>query len=164
MKHANSVSCSECLPLVTTITFINIMVFIIELGLCISNSHTLFLLIPHFRSLNKTIDFYIIFPSDSSSEFFSQCLTIFILPSVHFPPFFQSPYYNLLSTHNPLNITFCFFLSKWTWPNLLKQYGFLNLLSIAFQAYSPQYALKGAHKHVIIVRWASFPSQNSLYY
>lgn len=81
-KHAGSVSCSECLPLVTTITFINIMVFGLGLGLCLPNSHTLFLLISHFRSLNKTKDFYIVFPSDSSSKFSNKCLTIPPLPSL----------------------------------------------------------------------------------
>ena len=114
MKRTVSVSCSECLPLVTTITFINIMVFVIELCLCLPNSHTLFLLISHFRSLNKTKDFYIVFPSDSSSKLFNKCLSISILSS--FPTLYpitlsqsavntQSPHHNLLSTHNrPITI------------------------------------------------------------
>ena len=107
LKHAGSVSCSECLPLVTTITFINIIVFGIELCLSLPNSHTLFLIIWHFRSLNKTKDFYVAFPSDSSSKLFNKCLTIPPLPSLHFPPFIQSPYHNLLSTHNHPITTCC---------------------------------------------------------
>ena len=70
-KHASSVSCSECL-LVTAITFIDIMVFGLGLGLCLSNSQTLFLLVPHFRSLKLRIDFNIIFPSDPPSKFFKK--------------------------------------------------------------------------------------------
>ena len=57
MKHAGSVQCSECLPLVTAITFTNILVFGLGLDLCLSNSHTIFLLISWFRSLNIRIDF-----------------------------------------------------------------------------------------------------------
>ncbi len=50
--------CSECLTLVTAITSINIMLFGLD-WLCLSNSHALFLLVQHIRSLNIRIDFYI---------------------------------------------------------------------------------------------------------
>ena len=53
-------SCSECLSLVTAVTFINIMVFGLGLVLCFSNSNLIFLLIPHFRKLNLIIDFYFV--------------------------------------------------------------------------------------------------------
>ena len=79
-KQSGSVSCSECLPLVTVINFIIIMVFGLGLGLCLSKSHAIFLLITHCRSLNKTIDFYIAFLSDSSSKFSNKCLTIPPIP------------------------------------------------------------------------------------
>ena len=46
IKYQLSVSCSECLQLVTAITFIDIMVFGIELALCLSNRNTIFWLIP----------------------------------------------------------------------------------------------------------------------
>ena len=81
-KHAGSVSCSECLTLVTAITFIDIMVFGLRLDLCISNSLHIFSLIRHFISLIITIGFYIIFPSDSSSIFLNKYLTIPPLPSL----------------------------------------------------------------------------------
>ena len=42
-KQTSSVSCLERLSMVTTITFINIIVFGLGLGLCLSNSHTIFL-------------------------------------------------------------------------------------------------------------------------
>jgi hypothetical protein len=54
-KHAGSVSCSECLPLVTAITVINIILFVLGLGLGFSNSHTILLLIRYFRSLKLRI-------------------------------------------------------------------------------------------------------------
>ena len=113
-------SYSECLPLVTAITLTNIMVFGLGVGLCLSNSHTIFLFIPHFRSLNITIGFYIFFPSDSSSIFLNKYLTIPLLRSLPtlypipltqsavntqfphsfpFTPFIQSPQHNLMSTH-----------------------------------------------------------------
>jgi len=79
------VQCNVQLPLVTAITFTNIVVFSLGMDLCLSNSHMIFLLIPHFRSLNITIDFRIVFPSDSSSKFFNKCLTISVLPSLPFP-------------------------------------------------------------------------------
>jgi len=113
-KHVSSVSCSECLLLVTTITFINIKLFGIELCLCLSNSHRLFLFRSHFKSLNKTKDFYIVFPSDSSSKLFNKCLSNSIIPFL--PTLYpitlsqsavntQSPNHNLLSTHNhPITI------------------------------------------------------------
>ena len=89
-KHAVSVSCSECLSLVTAITFIKITVLVLGLGLCLSNNHTIILLIPHFRNLNTTIDFYIVLLPDSSSTFFNKCLTIPLLPVLPFPPSLQS--------------------------------------------------------------------------
>jgi hypothetical protein len=67
-KQAGSMSCSECLPMVTTLTFIDIMMFGLGMCLCLSNSHKIFLLIPHFRPLNMSIDCYIVLPSDSSSK------------------------------------------------------------------------------------------------
>ena len=88
-KHAGSVSCSECLLMVTDIIFINIMVFGLGLGLCLSNTHTIFLLIPHFRSLNITIDFYIVFPSDLLS-IFSTNVSYFSY-SLPFLPSIKSP-------------------------------------------------------------------------
>ena len=81
-KHARLVSCSECLPLVTAINFIEIMVFGLGLGLCLSNSHKIFVLIPDFRPLNIIIDCYIVFPTDSLSKLFNKCLTIPQLPSL----------------------------------------------------------------------------------
>ena len=81
-KHAGSISCSECVPLVTAIAIINIMVFGLGMCLCLSNSHTIFLLIPHFRSLNIITDFYIAFPSNSSSKHSNKCHTIPPLPSI----------------------------------------------------------------------------------
>ena len=99
-KQAGSMSCSECLPLVTAITFINIMVFGPGLGLCLSNSHTIFLLIPHFRTLNITIDCYIAFPSDSSSKLFNKCLPIPSLPS---PPLSNPP--NTIRSQHTIPIT-----------------------------------------------------------
>ena len=77
------------MPLVTAITFTDIIVFVLVLCLCISNSHTIFLLIPHFRFLNITIEFYIFFPSYSSSKFPNKCLTIPPLPSL--PPLSKLP-------------------------------------------------------------------------
>jgi hypothetical protein len=84
-KHAGSVSCSECLPLVTAVIFINIMEFGLGLCFCLSKSPTIFLLILHFKSLNIRIDLYIVFPSDSSSKFPNKCLTIAVLHSHPFP-------------------------------------------------------------------------------
>jgi len=55
------VSCSECLALVTAITFISIMMVGFGMGLCLSNSHTIFLLIPHFRFLNIRLEFILFF-------------------------------------------------------------------------------------------------------
>jgi len=63
-------------------TFINIIFLDLGLRLCLSNSHTIFLLKPHFRSSNITIDFYIVFPSYSSSKLSNKCLTIPPLPSL----------------------------------------------------------------------------------
>ena len=57
-KHAGSVSCSECLPLVTDITFINIMVLGPELGLCPSKCHTIFLCISHLEYFNEKRVFF----------------------------------------------------------------------------------------------------------
>ena len=51
-KFAGSLSRSECLKLVTAVTFINIMVSGLVFGLCIPHSNTIFLLILHCRSLN----------------------------------------------------------------------------------------------------------------
>ena len=130
MKQAKSVSCSECLPLVTAINIINplkaelnpicdlmalsgshhiiqlsrvrvnfveffnsstvnFMLLGLGLGLCLSNSYAIFLLIPLFRYLNIKIFFYIFFPSDSSPKFSKKCLTI--PHSFPFPPSIQSP-------------------------------------------------------------------------
>jgi len=50
MKYAGSVSLSECLTLVTAVTFVIIMVLGFGLGLCISNSNTIFLFTLHFNS------------------------------------------------------------------------------------------------------------------
>jgi len=56
-KQASSLFCSECLPLVTDITFSNNMLFGLRLGLCLSNNHRIILLIPHCRSSNVTNGF-----------------------------------------------------------------------------------------------------------
>ena len=42
------------------ITFVNIMIFGLGLGLCLSNRHTTFLLTPYFISLNIRMDFNIV--------------------------------------------------------------------------------------------------------
>jgi hypothetical protein len=54
-KHADSVSRSECLALLTAVTIVNINVLGLGLCLCLSNSNTLFLLIVHFRFFNITV-------------------------------------------------------------------------------------------------------------
>jgi len=81
-----SVSCSECLSLVTGINFTNIMVVGLGQGLCISISHTIFLLIPKCRSLKLTIDNYIVFPSVTPSKF-SKNVSQFPY-NIHFPSCF----------------------------------------------------------------------------
>ena len=63
MKQAGSVSRSECLALVTAVTFGILTVLDLVLGLCLSHSNTLFLLIMHVRFCNERVDFNIIFPS-----------------------------------------------------------------------------------------------------
>ena len=73
---------------------INIIVFGLVLGLSLSNSHTIFLLIPHLRSLNIIINSYNIFRSDSSYKLFNKCLTI--------PPL---PYHSHSLSNHPKTIT-----------------------------------------------------------
>ena len=118
MKQAGSVSCLECLPLLTAITFINIMVFDLGLGLCLSNSHTVFLLIPHFKFLNITIDCYIVYPSDSSSKLFNKCFTIPPLPSL--PTLYPITLtQSALNTQSPLrNVLLLFLLFQTLTPAL----------------------------------------------
>ena len=72
-KQGSSLSCSEWPLLGTAITFVKNMVLNLGMCLCLSNSHTLFLLKMHFRSLNIRIgmEFNIILPSESWSKFFS---------------------------------------------------------------------------------------------
>jgi len=52
------VSLSEYLALFTAATFVIIMVLGFVLGLCFSNSNTMYLLVLHFRSLNIIIGIY----------------------------------------------------------------------------------------------------------
>ena len=75
-KQAGSLSRSECLALVTTVTFVNITMLDLGLGLCLSKSNKLFLLILHFRLFNIRVDFNIIFPSVQSYTSFNKYLTI----------------------------------------------------------------------------------------
>ena len=81
----------ECLFLGTAITFVIIMMLDLGLSLCLSNSNNLYLLTLYGSCLNKKIDFNIIFPSEFSSKFFNEHLTIayFLLftslPSQTFP-------------------------------------------------------------------------------
>ena len=136
------------------------MVFDIELCLYLPNSHTLFLFRSHFRSLNKTKDLILSF----LQILHLNCSTN-VSQFPHSLPFTSHPLSNhpitICCQHTILpKVMFCFFLSKWTWPTILKWHGFLNLSRIAFRVHSPQYALKGAHKHVI-VRWAKFSQSKS---
>ena len=48
-----------------------------------------------------------------------------------------------------------------TWSTLLKYYGLHNLSCVAFQAHSPEYALKSAYMRAIILCWAKFSQSES---
>ena len=61
---AGSVSWSYCLAKVKSVTFVNKMVLVLGLGLCLSNNKALFLWTLHFRFFNIKLEFNIIFPSD----------------------------------------------------------------------------------------------------
>ena len=82
--------------------FINIVVFVVGLGLCLSNRQTLLFLLSHFRSLIITIVIYIVFPSGSASKFL---INISQFPQTVFFHTIYNPLNNLLSTHNS-HITF----------------------------------------------------------
>jgi hypothetical protein len=105
-KRAGSVSLSECLALVTAVIFFNVTVLDLGLGLCLSKSNTLFLLILQFRFFNIRVDFNIIFPSDQSPTFCNKYLTINVPISQYFPPFPPLPshsrHFPSLPTHQPL--------------------------------------------------------------
>ena len=51
-KLADSVSRSDCLAMVTAVTFVNKTVLVLGLGLCLSNSNALYLWTLHFRFFN----------------------------------------------------------------------------------------------------------------
>jgi hypothetical protein len=63
-KVACSLSRSECLSLPTSVTFVDKTVLDLWLGLCLSNSNALCLLILHLIFFNIKLEFIIIFPSD----------------------------------------------------------------------------------------------------
>jgi len=91
--------------------FINIVVFGVGLGLCLSNRQTLLFLVSHFRSLIITIVICIVFPSGISSKFLTNisqfphsvlshplsylpntiCCQHTIPPALPFPHSIQSP-------------------------------------------------------------------------
>ena len=86
MKYAGSVSLSECLTLVTAVTFVIIMVLGLRLALCLSNSNTIFFSILHFRSLNIIIGIYfniILFPFWTSKFLVKMCCKICTTFSSH---------------------------------------------------------------------------------
>ena len=79
MKYAGSVSLSECLTLVTAVTFVIFMVWGLRLALCLSNSNTIFFSILHYRSLNIIIGIYfniILFPFWTSKFLVKMCRKI----------------------------------------------------------------------------------------
>jgi hypothetical protein len=99
-KQAGSGSRSDCLPLVTTVTYFNTTVLDLGFGSCLSNSNTLFLLILQFRLFNTRVDFNIIFPSDQSSTFFNKYLTLNVPNSHPFPPTLLNYWYSTVSYAN----------------------------------------------------------------
>jgi len=54
-------------------------------GICVFQTETYYFFILHFRFLNISADFDIIFPSDSSSKLFNNYFTISVLPSHSIP-------------------------------------------------------------------------------
>jgi len=142
-KKVGSVSCSECLQLVTDITFINIIVLVLGLYLCDSNRHTIFLFI-YITSFNIRIDF-ILTPLQINHLYFQQMSHNSTTPSY---PTLYSIKFHLLSTHkfpnpfpshtlsNPLK-TICCQHTKPTLPSLPNLYP-ITLTQSAVNTQIPQ--------------------------
>jgi hypothetical protein len=76
------------------------------LGFCLSNSHKIFLMMQHCRSLSVTIQGCIVFPAHSSSKRSNKCFTTLSPtslpnPPLPSPPSIQPPLHNLISTQSP---------------------------------------------------------------